>query len=294
MPPPRRATSTRFSPKRTRPSPTSRRRAPTSASVHCGLVPARIVERDDRLLASAGPSSRCSRCQGRRLGRRREIHHGANGRRTCRQRGRRGVGRERDAMPNRPNALPRRHRRRRGPHRRERCAREVGRLSPTSCSTWRPGYGTEAPRRRLACDAGLDDTRLSPDSPVLTAGDCLRHHACTMAVRLTDAVLRRTTLGSGGHPGEAAVVAAAADVMARVCGWDASTRRRRSTRRQRGVSGQLTSYFRPVCLPRALRGWLPTASQIRRVRPTIKPASAPFSNVKRFSMTPACAVTRCP
>jgi glycerol-3-phosphate dehydrogenase len=42
-----------------------------------------------------------------------------------------------------------------------------------------------------------------------------------MAVRLADALLRRTEAGTGGHPGEAAVHAAAA-VMAEELGWTAS------------------------------------------------------------------------
>jgi glycerol-3-phosphate dehydrogenase len=39
-----------------------------------------------------------------------------------------------------------------------------------------------------------------------------------MALHLTDALLRRTSAGAGGHPG-ADAVAAAADVMAAECGW---------------------------------------------------------------------------
>jgi glycerol-3-phosphate dehydrogenase len=44
-----------------------------------------------------------------------------------------------------------------------------------------------------------------------------------MAVHLTDALLRRTSAGAGGHPG-AEAVARAADLMAAECGWTAARR----------------------------------------------------------------------
>jgi glycerol-3-phosphate dehydrogenase len=60
--------------------------------------------------------------------------------------------------------------------------------------------------------------RLSPDLPVLAAeiGYAVRH---AMAIRLSDAVLRRTPLASAGHPGRDALEQAAG-VMARLLGWD--------------------------------------------------------------------------
>jgi glycerol-3-phosphate dehydrogenase len=45
-----------------------------------------------------------------------------------------------------------------------------------------------------------------------------------MAVKLADAVVRRTEAGSAGHPGEDALDRAAS-IMARAHGWDEARRR---------------------------------------------------------------------
>lgn len=79
-------------------------------------------------------------------------------------------------------------------------------------------YGTEASAvLHHAREANLVD-RLTPQSPVL-AGEISYAVARASARRLGDAVLRRTPLGSAGHPGAPALERAAA-VMADRLGWD--------------------------------------------------------------------------
>jgi glycerol-3-phosphate dehydrogenase len=79
-------------------------------------------------------------------------------------------------------------------------------------------YGTEASDvLHHARQADLLD-RLTPQSPVL-AGEISYAVARGAARRLSDAVLRRTPLGSAGHPGSAALEGAAA-IMAERLGWD--------------------------------------------------------------------------
>jgi glycerol-3-phosphate dehydrogenase len=78
-------------------------------------------------------------------------------------------------------------------------------------------YGSEAPDvlRHSAKDNAVD--RLDASTPVL-AGEityAVRHLA---AVRLSDVVLRRTSLGSAGHPGPRAL-ARAAEMMAGLLAW---------------------------------------------------------------------------
>jgi glycerol-3-phosphate dehydrogenase len=76
-------------------------------------------------------------------------------------------------------------------------------------------YGTEASDViRHARDAGLLD-RLSPDAPVLT-GEVSYAVDRGAARRLGDAVLRRTPLGSAGHPGRGAIDRAAVIMAARL------------------------------------------------------------------------------
>ena len=78
-------------------------------------------------------------------------------------------------------------------------------------------YGSEAPAvARFALDRALTDP-LDAGTPVL-AGEIGYAAVHSQAARLADAVLRRTRLGSTGHPGDAAL-ARAAEVMARACGW---------------------------------------------------------------------------
>lgn len=78
-------------------------------------------------------------------------------------------------------------------------------------------YGTEAPKvlRHAAATGGVD--RLTPESPVLSAEVGYAVDRLN-AVRLSDAVLRRTALGSAGHPGRQAVTRAAA-LMSEKLGW---------------------------------------------------------------------------
>lgn len=78
-------------------------------------------------------------------------------------------------------------------------------------------YGTEAPGViRFAAEHQLLD-RVAPTSPVL-AGEIAYAVEHAHAVHLTDPILRRTALGSAGHPGPEAV-ARAATVMGTRLGW---------------------------------------------------------------------------
>jgi len=78
-------------------------------------------------------------------------------------------------------------------------------------------YGTEAPDvLDVAGTSGLGASPI-PGSPVLAA-EIAYAQSHAGAIRLADAVLRRTVLGATGHPGRAALEAAAT-VMARLCGW---------------------------------------------------------------------------
>lgn len=78
-------------------------------------------------------------------------------------------------------------------------------------------YGSEAPDivRFAAEQSQLD--RLSAETPVL-AGEITYAAARGQAMRLSDAVLRRTALGSAGHPGRAALQRAA-DLFAVARDW---------------------------------------------------------------------------
>ena len=78
-------------------------------------------------------------------------------------------------------------------------------------------YGTEASDViRTAAETNELD-RLSPDSPVLSGEIVYAAHFAD-AKRLSDVVLRRTPLGSAGHPGRPALERAA-EVIGRVHGW---------------------------------------------------------------------------
>jgi glycerol-3-phosphate dehydrogenase len=82
-------------------------------------------------------------------------------------------------------------------------------------------YGTEASGVLLfGAGRGLLE-RLSADTPLLAA-EIAYAAGEAHAVHLTDAVLRRTPLGSAGHPGRPALEAAAR-VMADACGWTPET-----------------------------------------------------------------------
>ncbi|MEO7191053.1 MAG: FAD-dependent oxidoreductase [Vicinamibacterales bacterium] len=80
-------------------------------------------------------------------------------------------------------------------------------------------YGSEAPAVALvASERGLLN-RLSSSSPVM-AGEIVYAVTHGQALRLSDAVLRRTLLGSTGHPGREALTRAA-DLMGSLLGWSA-------------------------------------------------------------------------
>jgi glycerol-3-phosphate dehydrogenase len=83
-------------------------------------------------------------------------------------------------------------------------------------------YGTEASDvvRFGAARNRLD--RLDPHSPVL-ADEIAYAAENADAVRLADAVLRRTALGGAGHPGNEALQRAAA-IMAETCRWTEARR----------------------------------------------------------------------
>ncbi len=78
-------------------------------------------------------------------------------------------------------------------------------------------YGSEAPDvlRHSAQANALD--RLDSSTSVL-AGEITYAVEHSAAVRLSDVVLRRTSLGSAGHPGRRALLRAA-EIMARPLGW---------------------------------------------------------------------------
>lgn len=83
-------------------------------------------------------------------------------------------------------------------------------------------YGTEAADvLRTSATAGLLH-RLAPGVTVI-GGEILYAIEHAHARRLADAVLRRTRLGTAGHPGTAALEAAA-DIMGARLGWSAETR----------------------------------------------------------------------
>jgi glycerol-3-phosphate dehydrogenase len=83
-------------------------------------------------------------------------------------------------------------------------------------------YGTEASDvvRYAAARNRLD--RLDPHSPVL-AGEMAYAAEHAHAVRLADAVLRRTAFGGAGHPGREGLQRAAA-IIGETCGWSEERR----------------------------------------------------------------------
>lgn len=83
-------------------------------------------------------------------------------------------------------------------------------------------YGTEAAEVIQVSAAAGRVQRLAPGCPVLE-GELLYAVERSQAVRLADVVLRRTRLGSTGHPGRAALDRAA-DLMTTCLAWSAETR----------------------------------------------------------------------
>ena len=85
-------------------------------------------------------------------------------------------------------------------------------------------YGTEASDVvRYAIETGLL-ARIDAAQPML-AGEIAYAAANAHAVRLSDVVLRRTPIGSAGHPG-VGMINAAADLMGDRCGWSVEQRAR--------------------------------------------------------------------
>lgn len=79
-------------------------------------------------------------------------------------------------------------------------------------------YGTTYPALLQRLEARPSDAAELGTGCSVTAGEIRYAVREEMAVRLSDAVLRRTEAGSGGHPGDDALLAAA-DVMAEELGW---------------------------------------------------------------------------
>jgi glycerol-3-phosphate dehydrogenase len=93
--------------------------------------------------------------------------------------------------------------------------------------------------------------RLVPESPVLS-GEIAYAVEHADAVHLSDAVLRRTLLGSAGHPGTAALQRAAA-IMADELGWDTTRRQRESAILEDGYPGLRRPAAEPPLLPNTAR-----------------------------------------
>ena len=79
-------------------------------------------------------------------------------------------------------------------------------------------YGTTYPALLQRLEMTPSDAAELGTECSVTAGEIRHAVQEEMAVRLSDAVLRRTEAGSGGHPGDDALLAAA-DVMAEELGW---------------------------------------------------------------------------
>ena len=93
-------------------------------------------------------------------------------------------------------------------------------------------YGTEAPAVLRYAAAARLQRRLSAGSPIL-AGEIAYAVEHAAASHLSDAVLRRTALGSAGHPGSESL-RRAAEIMGEKLGWDA-TRQADEVARVEGV-----------------------------------------------------------
>jgi glycerol-3-phosphate dehydrogenase len=83
-------------------------------------------------------------------------------------------------------------------------------------------YGTEAAEVMAVSAAASRVQRLAPGSPIIE-GELLYAVERSQAARLADVVLRRTRLGTAGHPGRAALDRAA-DVLTNHFGWSVEER----------------------------------------------------------------------
>jgi glycerol-3-phosphate dehydrogenase len=84
------------------------------------------------------------------------------------------------------------------------------------------GYGTEAGDVMTVSAAASRVQRLAPGCPVIE-GELLYAVERSHAARLADVVLRRTRLGTAGHPGRVALDRAA-DVLTACFGWSPEVR----------------------------------------------------------------------
>jgi glycerol-3-phosphate dehydrogenase len=109
------------------------------------------------------------------------------------------------------------------------------------------GYGSEYKRVLRYLEENPEWAETVGDSTVLKA-EVVHAVREEMAQKLSDVVLRRTELGTGGHPGDVAL-RACADVMAAELGWD-ETRRQKELREVRAAFPQfLTRNSRGVQAP---------------------------------------------
>jgi glycerol-3-phosphate dehydrogenase len=96
-------------------------------------------------------------------------------------------------------------------------------LTPASLDRLARSYGAEYTRVVALVEADSTLARALSSSCAVTAAEVVYAAREEMAVRLSDALLRRTEAGSAAHPGAEAVQHAAA-VMARECGWSEARR----------------------------------------------------------------------
>ena len=178
---------------------------------------------------------------------RRALHHRAGRGRRSRRPRLSPAGAEDGALAARDDARAwRRDRRFRGAGARA-CGTAAGDLSAETSAPW---LTITAPRPRLRTWC-VRRPGTGPPLPV-TAPCWRRDRACgqhEMALTLADAVFRRTDLCTLGHPGEAAL-RAAAQVMGECLGWDQARRRRRAG----------SDVRTPVC------DWPPRAGRCSRTR----------------------------
>jgi glycerol-3-phosphate dehydrogenase len=96
------------------------------------------------------------------------------------------------------------------------------RISPATVEAWVRNHGTAFRALAALVESPEQAERLGDsDTVVAEVTHAVREE---MALRLEDVILRRTNLGSGSHPG-AAAVARAADGMGTLLGWSESRRR---------------------------------------------------------------------